>query len=156
MTWQERLQQVLDSWRGTKYANGQGLKGVRADCVGFVGGVLDELHGYDVENLPPLERHAPDLAWHDPVEAARISVRISRRWPHCVLHPNLWFPQPGDVPLLAVNAERIGGHVAIMGARPNEVWHCADGSGVCFTGIGAVRQSILRVWRPLEKESWSR
>lgn len=150
----ERLQFVIDSWRGTRYANGQGLRGVSSDCIGFVGGVLDELHNYNVAAMPPIPRHAPDLAWHDPKEAARITLEISQRWPHEVIKPKEWTPEPGDILLKAVTARGTGGHVLLTGANPVQVWHCDQGTGVCYTGLGVVLGELIRIWRPLDKSTW--
>lgn len=153
--WQNELQAVLDSWQGTRYASGQGLRGRVADCIGFVAGVLDELHGYD---LPPPERHAPDTALHNPRLAAEITLRVSRRWPHRVIRGwDLEYEplEPGDVLICRVGRSPTG-HVMIVGTRTHEVWHCDNGDGVCYTGIGQVADRIIRVWRPTEKHTWRR
>lgn len=153
MNWGDELQAVLDAWAGTRYMPGQSCRGRVADCIGFVAGVLDELHGY--EDPPPVPRHANDVAFHNPRLAAQVTLGISRRWPMRAVRRG-WEPEAGDVLLVRVGSLGTGGHAMLVGARPREAWHCDFESGVCYTGVEAVRPLLVRAWRPTEKETWRR
>jgi cell wall-associated NlpC family hydrolase len=152
--WILALDRVLRSWAGTPYVRGQGLKGVAVDCVGFVAGVLDELHGH---RLPPPERGPVDVAWHDGDEAERISLKIAERWPHLLIRD--WRQQgidPGDVLLARVGGgkRRSVGHVLIVGADDRQAWHAPTGGLVSYTSTAAVLPSVAVVWRAAGREGW--
>jgi len=46
-------------WIGTPYRHQASLKGVGCDCLGLLRGIWRELHGAEVEDIPP---YAPDWA----------------------------------------------------------------------------------------------
>jgi hypothetical protein len=48
------------------------------------------------------------------------------------------------------------GHAMVVGPRPNTLWHCNRGPGVCWTGIGLAMndQAIHRVYRFLDRNRW--
>jgi cell wall-associated NlpC family hydrolase len=150
--WVAALDRVLRSWEGTRYAHGQGLKGVAADCVGFVSGVMDELHG---RTLPPPQRGAVDLAWHGPEEAERFALRIADRWPHVKLRPPIGV-EPGDVLMVRVGGGKRTsiGHVMVIGADARQAWHAPTGGVVSFTSAASVLPNVAIVWRATGREGW--
>lgn len=137
------LMRILESWDGTKYAPGQQCRGVAVDCVGFVGGVLDELTGRHT----PIETLPPDTAFHAPDTALAGALRLRELY-----QPNDDVTaggviQPGDV---LVTGPRLGGpmHAMIVGPQRNTVWHS---SGKCVhrvgTGVIAAIGRVFMVYR---------
>lgn len=127
---------------------GQCCKGMGVDCVSFVRAVLDELY-----RLPPTALQIMDrqLSLHDPREAVRIMRLLVDRYPNRILRGEA--PEPGDVVIGRSGTQASPGHVLIVGPHPAQLWHVGM-SGVCFTGWGAYRPNIVRIWRMLHKESW--
>lgn len=138
---------VLVSWSGTAYCSGQLCRGVAADCVRFVVGVMDEMHGY--EALPPIKTLPPDTALHDPRMAVRAVRAIAGRYPNDIVRGDE--VEPGDVMVVAVGHGP--GHVVIVGPQRNTIWHCDRGVGVSWTGFEQFRR-IMRVWRSRDRKSW--
>jgi hypothetical protein len=148
-----RISAVLDGWVGTRYQPGQQLKGIAADCLGFVGGVLDELFYRPQtlrENLPQdtafhARESAMDAMWkllmmYSPV------TKVERAGPR-------WLIEPGDV--IVTGPEHGGpGHALIVGGRPSELWH-ANNRRVQKGGLGLMErhQSIFGVFR-LKRSRW--
>jgi len=57
----KRLKEVLESWEGTPWRHRTAVKGLGADCIHFVLGVLDELNVLDLRQIP-VPDYPPD--WH--------------------------------------------------------------------------------------------
>lgn len=149
--WQTELDRVLQSWAHphTPWMAGQQLKGVGVDCVRFVVGVMDELHGV---NLPAIPRLPQDMSLHDRAGAMRVARAIEERYPHLVVGDGRL--EPGDVLVRKIGAGGGPGHVMIMGVRPGEVWHATSGVGVVRASMAFPTDSLLHVWRPTEREHW--
>jgi len=153
---QRRLGEVLESWKGTPYISGQRLRGVGADCIGSVFGAIDELDGRPRAQDPSLPA---DTALHNPRAAYKAVAAIRRiyapaerlRCPHGRLSV-----QPGD--LLVVGTSKGGpGHLMIVGARKNTVWHASNSaSGFCQTGwaLGDGFERLFAVYRLGDRERW--
>jgi hypothetical protein len=145
------LQSVLTKWAGTPYMPGQIVCQVGCDCVRFIAGILDELHGIDTfKNLP--YRLSPSTSLHDRNEAIKSSRILISRYECTKLSGDE--VQPGDV---VVVRNGVGpGHVFIVGPTPNTLWHCINEAGACMTGFGWMNDQchILRVWRLDRRESW--
>ena len=127
---QRAVERVIDEWKGTPYQSGQRLKGLAADCVGSVCGILDELDGRDRAGYPELPH---DAAFHNRREAMKGMAVIVRRYrPVESINPNRFeeptLAYPGNIVVLGQGAGGPG-HVAIVGARENELWHATQAPG---------------------------
>lgn len=151
--WKRKLQAVLASWEGTPWRAGQQLKGFGGgvDCVRFVVGVLDELHGL---TLPPVARLPQDASLHDRAGMMAAAHAIRLRYPHEVIDSKAALVEAGDVVVMRVGQAGGPGHVAIAGTGGGrELWHACNGAGVIRTSLAAVT-GVLWIWRPTRKESW--
>lgn len=129
-----RMGRVLAGWVGTQYMSGQGTKGVAADCLGFVCGVIDELAGVDRAQCPDVP---PDAAFHSPKTAYRALARVRRRYNPCRrlrAEGGQMRVRPGDI-VIAGSGSSGPAHAMIVGPRRNTIWHCYPGTGVVQTGI---------------------
>lgn len=140
----ERVNEVLSSWGGTPYANGQIVKGVASYCAAFPVAVLDELFSVD---LP-----IPKLSFHRTTTAKRnLKFMLERYKEECsVLQLEPRSLEPGDVLVLG---EQSPTHCMIVGGTVNHFWHSNSPLGVVRTGCGFHSQ-ILRVYRVTNKVKW--
>ncbi len=135
--------------------HGQSCPGGGVDCVRFVVAVLDELYrvGDDAEAVPVIP---PDASWHDPAGAMHVARVISRRYPNEEVVGDTVTVAPGDVLVMQVSSVAGSpGHIAIVGPRPNTIWHANPGMGVAEAGLGEVKR-LLHAWRMKDKASWLR
>jgi cell wall-associated NlpC family hydrolase len=149
--WRHRLTLVLESWKGTPYRNGGSRAkgpGGGANCIHFLAGVYDELHG--TTTVVPLA--PPDTVFHNPKETARVVRALLESWPN---EPIATMPridlEPGDC--VVVQNGKGQGHVLIASADPYKLWHCDFPDGVGVTSLGACGR-VLAIYRPLGKERW--
>ncbi len=126
---EERLDRILNSWIGTRYALGQCVKGIAADCIHFVFyGILDELyneHRIRLQNVPP------DAAFHSKKTAIDAMQFLLDSYPpsHKVTDFTI---EPGDI--IVTGAKHGGpGHAMIVGGTENHIWHMGA-RRVCRTG----------------------
>lgn len=153
----EALGKALRDWEGTPYESGQRFKQRGADCIGAVFGVIDQIDGRDRATFPGMPQ---DTALHNRASAVAAVRELLRRYspaskvealpeqPLCV--------EPGDV--LVTGAPGGGpGHVEIVGARRNELWHALPGSGFHQGGWGLLGcQVLFAVYRIDDKERWGK
>lgn len=150
---QRALALELEAWRGTAYGVGQQCRGVAADCVRFVCGVLDALRG----TKTPLKTLPPDTCFHDSAKAVAGMERIRALFAPTDEVTN-GVIQPGDV-IVTGPAGAGPSHAMIVGTDPNTAWHCAalgGRGGVTVTGIRGVYvlgHRIFMVYR-LRERSW--
>lgn len=142
-----RVVSILKSWDRTPYMINHQKKQVAVDCVRFVSGVLDELHGDFVDPAHlPLDTcfHQKDLCYSalKTFIQARDSVKVEGA-----------VVQPGDV-LVAGPVNGGPGHALIAGER--YLWHC-DTTGVCKTGL-ALRNAgayfLKTIFRSADRRTW--
>lgn len=150
---QKRLERVLSSWDLTGYMSGQQCKGVKADCIGFVFGVIDEMYG---RPSPKRDVLPHDTAMHSRDKAIACMKALRRLYaPNSPVEDGSL--EPGDI---VVTGHSTGGpgHVMIVGARKNTLWHCNEGVGVHQTGLGFAQGSecIFGVYRFDDRELWVR
>lgn len=136
----QKLQEELESWEGTPYAEGQQCKGAGADCVRFACAIMDVIFGQ--KNDPRTLPH--DAAWHSRASSVAALKQIMS------LYRNVETVQgnelePGDI---VVTGPRNGGpgHAMIVGGRPNELWHCS-GKQVHRTSIQLLDTPEFMVFR---------
>lgn len=119
-----RLSRILESWRGTPYAVGQGHRGVASDCVRSTVLILAEWMQWEAPDIHTLP---PDAGLHTRLEAVR-ALRAIRR----ALPPNKRLKsklvQPGDV-LITGHSQGGPGHAIIVGPRRNTLWQATQNSG---------------------------
>lgn len=150
---ERRLEEILRDWSTTRYMSGQQSRGVHADCIGFVFGVVDELYG---RPSPPRPVLPPDTAMHSR-EKALATIKTLRQ----LYAPNTRIEdgtiEPGDI---VVTGQRAGGpgHVMIVGPYRNTLWHCVNEIGVNQTGLGFAEgaERIFGVYRFDDREKWVR
>lgn len=139
----ERLEPVLEAWRGTPWAEGQRVRGVASMCFGFVCGVLDELFGRRIpDELVPLDA---EMRTRRGALAAMLRVRRFYRPNVVVLDRVVW---PGDVVVMGPDGR--ASHAAIVGLNQDELWETTRGSQVGpthFAALGARRDRVVRVYR---------
>lgn len=143
---------VIQPWIGTEYMEGQGLAGVKTDCVRSLAGI-----GCALERREPIELdHLPaDVALHckeTALGAMRDIMKFFPLWER-IINPD--FLEPGD--MLAVGPLDGGpGHAMFVDARPNGLVH-ATPDGFHRTGIGAIgpQQKIFCIYRYTKREDWS-
>lgn len=146
----KRLDHVLQSWLGTPYSAGKSQKKRAVGCYPFVFRVLEELYRLPAEPIPFIPS---DLPHHAPQEALRLLVTCINRFAYEQI-PVDTTPEPGDV-LVFRSGPKVGpSHIAIMGARPNQLWHATKEGGVHWTGWSAALGELISIYRPSNKESW--
>lgn len=150
---ESRIDGILMGWKDTKYQPGQQCKGVAADCVGFVCGVLDELMGRE---QTPREILPQDAAFHARASAEAGMRAIARLYsPMEFRHASeMWTLEPGDI--VVTGCEGGGpGHAMFVGAKPNELWH-ATNRRVMRGGMGLIDgyQKVFRVCRVGSRVQW--
>jgi hypothetical protein len=146
----KRLGAILDTWERTPYSENPGPnpKGIGVSCVGFLCGVLDELHrAMDPIDYPSLPR---DLGMNNPSEARTTLRHMLEAFPK---HDrvNVMSVQPGDI---LVVGQAGPGHAMIVGPRRNTIWH-AGGPSVHYTGwVLPPHSKLFAVYRLRNRDSW--
>lgn len=130
---QDRLGEIIQSWKGTPWLSRQCCKGGGVDCINFVVAVLNEMRG---RSYGPLEtknnayHKANNGHWRETYRIIRESFGDSA--PLHLTDPLVVFP--GDV--LLIESGRDTGHVIIVGTRKNTLHHALSGQGVTMIGTG--------------------
>ncbi len=151
-----RIHEVLESWVGTPYMEGQGVRGVATDCVRAVAGVLNDLFGYV---RAPLERLPQDVALHAP-DTARAALRrfLAIYQPHRRLERGEPV-EAGDVLVAGYNGP---GHALIAGASQWSLYHATEFAGFHRAGRSAFAPAadgrplqLFAVYRIGDKHKWA-
>lgn len=147
----DRLESVLQSWRGTPYSLGQQCKGVAVDCVRFVCAVLDEMYQQPYQTI---DRLPDDIAFHSRERAIDAFRMIMRLYPD---HTSVKTDEvePGDV-LICGSKSGGPGHAMIAGTRQSILWH-SNSHEVVQTGLAfpqAGMYHLHRVLRANDKRKW--
>lgn len=116
---QEQLFEELESWRGTKFAENQCVKGAGVDCVRFAAAVLVRLGAINRFDWP---RYA--LRGAGKLGEETILRTIRQNIPNLIECDDP--VMPGDVVLLRNSGVT---HVGLLGRHP-EVWHALVRKGV--------------------------
>lgn len=147
---------ALTAWRGTPYESGQSFKQLGADCIGAVFGVIDELDGRFRARKAGMPA---DTSMHSRAKAIAAVRELARRYTPCSkVEPvnGQYLVEPGDI---VVTGPPGGGpgHVELVGASKNELWHAVKGSGFHQGGWSLLDVQILfGVYRLGDKERWAR
>jgi hypothetical protein len=99
-----------------------------------------------------------DAAMHDREGAIGAMRELVRRYAPCQkVEPvaGVWHVEPGDIVLTGAPGGGPG-HVAIVGAGRNQLWHAVKGSGFHQGGWSFLDVQVLyAVFRALDKERWA-
>lgn len=149
------LGSVLNRWAGTRYESGQSYCQRGADCTGSVFGVIDELDGR-ARMRPAGFPH--DASLHDRPGAIVAVREIVRRYSPChkieADTDRKFHVEPGDI---VVTGSPGGGpgHVEIVGANRNELWHSLPQSGFHQGGWSFFDTQVLyAIYRIEDKSRW--
>lgn len=147
----DRLEAVLQSWKGTPYCLGQQCKGMAVDCVRFVCGVLDEMYQQPYKTVGVLQ---DDIAFHSREAASEGFRTIMQLYPdHTALRGNE--VEPGDI-LICGSKYGGPGHAMIAGTRQSTLWH-TNSHKVVQTGLAfpqAGMYHLHRILRADDKDKW--
>lgn len=150
------LDKALREWEGTPYESGQRFKQRGADCIGAIFGVVDQIDGRSRAAYPGMPQ---DTAMHNRATAVVAVRELLRRYAPAEKVEGLpgepLLVEPGDV--LVTGAPGGGpGHVEMVGARKNELWHALPGAGFHQGGWGLLNCQVLyAVYRIMDKERWA-
>lgn len=139
-------------WMGTKYMSGQSLRGKYADCIGFVCRWLCDIRRIPAAEIP---RIPSDTCFHSP-ETARAALHDLLRIYAPVEKVEDGWVEPGDIVITGPPGGGPG-HVMLVGARENTLWHCNRSVGVCQVGFSFIddAQRLVAVYRPTDKADWT-
>ncbi len=147
-----RINDVLNSWMGTKHVAGQRCKGSGIDCVQLVAAFIDEMNNKDLgfTSFPRLPQ-STGMTDKTGVKGAPIFNAITNKNPTHIIGRML---QPGDIVVCKSGRGGGPGHAMIVSAYENKLVHaCSGGGGVVFNGIGSMG-SALHSYRLLNRINW--
>jgi len=146
---ERRLARILNSWRDTPYAAGQGHRGVGTDCVRATVMILAEWMRWQA---PKLNTLPADAALHSPITAVR-GLRAIRRALPANRRIRTLRVQPGDV-LITGHPKGGPGHAIIVGTRENTLWQATQGAGYqeCGWALPPEYSKLYGVLRFTERE----
>ena len=151
----DALDRALYAWHGTPYESGQSFIQRGADCTGAVFGVIDTIDGRKRQE-PAGFPH--DGSLHDRAGAICAVREIVRRYSPChkieAAEDRMFYVEPGDIVVTGMPGGGPG-HVEIVGARPNELWHAQPAPGFHQGGWSFLEQQILyAIYRIDDKDRW--
>lgn len=150
----QALDAALRAWEGTPYESGQSYIQRAADCTGSVFGIIDSLDGR--KRMEPAG-FPHDGSLHDRAGAIRSVREIVRRYSPCYkveAVEGLFHVEPGDIVVTGLPGGGPG-HVEIVGARKNELWHAQPSPGFHQGGWSFLEQQLLyAVYRIEDKNRW--
>lgn len=150
----EALRDALMAWNGTPYESGQCFIGRGADCVGAVFGVIDQIDGRQRAAQSGMPH---DAAMHNrPGALAAMRELVRRYMPNDKVEPvdGVYYVEPGDI---VATGEPGGGpgHVELVGANKNELWHAVPGTGFHQGGWSLLSHQVLyAIYRISDKYRW--
>ncbi len=124
---------VAKSWLGTPYLDQARLKGVGADCIGFIVGILTDL-GIDTRDVPRNYGRQP---------TPDILLGYLRASPHIRCDPTNTL-KDGRIALFFMYKEPQ--HFGLLNGEL--VIHCCETNGVVETPLGRWAERIHSVWVP--------
>jgi len=148
----QKLQDILDNWKGTPYLQQSMKPKYGVDCVRFACGALDDVYGI---KRSPTRMYPADQSLHDREGAVAAMKWIMRRYEpnHRVDFKN----DPVEPFDLVVSGPEHGGpgHALIVGVTKPQLWHIAGPNkfvyptSMNFTGSG---QKVFAVFRCSDRE----
>lgn len=151
----QAIQHTIESWIGTPYMPGQRMRGVGADCMQQVAGILDDL--FQAVTPTEVPRLAQDSAIHS-TRAAWPVIKALRDAHHGSMIVRYPVIEPGDVIVTRAMAlegsPRRQAHLLFAGVQPFTAIHALPGVGSHITTL-EVTNGILRIYRPRRKDLWA-
>ncbi|MEQ1651087.1 MAG: NlpC/P60 family protein [Hyphomicrobium sp.] len=123
----DRIVSTARSWIGTPYHHQASCKGIGADCLGLVRGVLRDLTGRDVGVMPSYSR---DWAEASGIETMLIGARAHLS---AIVVSRI---QPGDVIVFRLRAGYVAKHAAIV-ATDETMIHAMEGGPACEVALSS-------------------
>lgn len=167
LTWQERYLEELLRWRETPYSDSTAVCGKGINCLRFACHILDWLHGFNPDELPPVPRLPRQTAVHNQEKAMEVVRFVCRRYPNRVMFkagrndPTKIEIEPADVVVTQISDDHPS-HILVAGPEPYTLWHSYNSTGrdgwggVDKTGLGwCLQQGIYRIWRPRAVPTWT-
>lgn len=133
----DRVLRIALEWKGTPYLHQGSVKGVAADCLGFVRGVRAEYVGEDVLDRPD---YSP--SWGEADNDERL-LKAAAKYLTPVDYPR-W--KPGDVLVFRVKFAKSAKHCAIA-IDDRTMLHAVGNRAVIETGIGAWSSRVAGVFK---------
>ena len=145
------LELAVKPWEDTPFMVGQCCPGIGVDCTHFVCAVLDRLYGNEPRKI---RRWKPGTGITSIKAGATVLRHIVKMFPQAYRVREVL--EPGDT--VALRYGRGTNHVALIGWKPNTIWHCPMGIGgrvsqmplMMFTG------RIVRAYRMRDRAVWWR
>ncbi len=149
------LDDELRRWEGTPYESGQSFVQRGGDCTGSLFGVVDAIDGR-ARMQPAGFPH--DASLHNRAGAIVAVREIVRRYSPCVKveadAEGYYRVEPGDIVVTGTPGGGPG-HVEIVGAKRNELWHALPSSGFHQSGWSFLEQQLLyAIYRIEDKDRW--
>lgn len=133
----DKVVSLAREWVGTPYLHQGSVKGVAADCIGFIRGVRAEYLGHDVDYNPT---YSP--AWGE-VDKDELLLKAAHDYFVPVDYEG-W--KPGDVLVFRVKFAKSAKHCAIA-IGPRTMLHAVGNRAVIETGIGAWSSRVAGVFK---------
>jgi hypothetical protein len=145
----------INRWAGTPYESGQSFPQRGADCTGSIFGIVDALDGR--ARMQPAG-FPNDGSLHDRAGAVRSVREIVNRYSPCRKlesdDDGYFQVEPGDIVVTGMPGGGPG-HVEIVGANKNELWHAQPAPGFHQGGWSFLEQQILyAIYRIEDKNRW--
>lgn len=149
--WDNRVEEVCESWRGTGYKLNGCKKGWGVDCIHFGAAVLDELYG--INNSKNLQSLPPDACVHNKKGVLAAGRALFKAYPthRKVMDDSI---ESGDLVILGpISKKPAAAHLRIAG-RQGRMWQCTS-AGVHFTGYGiSENEMLVAIYRATNKVLW--
>lgn len=149
------VQKAMKAWLGTPYHAGQRARKIGVDCAQLIPALLDML--YKRPTPTPLARLSQDAGTHSLRAGFRTVIALRKQFPTAVVRDGS--VQAGDIALVnlpsagAITGRKMLRHAMMVGTQPMTAIHALHGYEVCMTSLAT--SQIVRVYRPLGKESWA-
>lgn len=146
----------INNWLDTPYESGQSFPKQGADCTGTVFGIIDALDGR--QRMEPAG-FPHDASMHDRPGAIRAVREIIRRYAPCHKvesdENGMYQVEPGDI-IVTGTPGGGPGHVEIVGANKNELWHALPTPGFHQSGWAFLDVQVLyAIYRIEDKHRWT-
>ncbi len=150
------LDRTLREWDRTPYESGQCFKQRGADCIGGVFGPIDEMDGQGRAQRPNMPH---DGSLHNRKAAVAALRELVTRYSPCRKleseDDGSFFVEPGDIVVTGMPGGGPG-HVEIVGANRNELWHALPMAGFHQGGWSFLTEQVLwAVYRIEDKWRWA-
>lgn len=137
MSARDDIVRIALSWKGTPYHHQAALRGVGADCLGFLRGVYEEYTGQKAEKSPPYSPSWGESDGRELLLLAASKYLLPTDYPK-------W--KAGDVLVFRVRHAISSKHCAIAIDNDNMI-HAVSNRGVLITNVGIWESQISGVFK---------